>query len=55
MGEIVVMIGGMIVLFSALDLMGEDAIQKKWKGYAFRILAGFGVLGVGALLKWFGV
>jgi hypothetical protein len=57
MGQAVMMIGGLSVLFGAFDIMsyGDSVKENGWKKPATKILGGLALVGVGALMKLFGV
>jgi len=56
MSGLVVFIGGLSVVFGAYDILifGADG-EKDWKKPVIKIIGGLAVVGVGLLMKQFGV
>lgn len=58
MGEFVMVIGGLSVVFGAFDLwdFGDSEDDKDWKKPVIKIVGGLAVAGIGLLMKhYFGI
>ncbi len=56
MGGWIMLIGGLGVLFGAFDVLDLGDTKKiDWKKPVIKIIGGLAVVGVGALMKHFGV
>lgn len=59
MGDIMEILGGILMFFGVLDLAGfqdidRDANDRDWKMLAVKIVGGLALLTTGALFNWFG-
>lgn len=57
MGAIIITVGGLSILFGALELLGLELLGKEdsWKGIAFKIGGGLVVVVIGALFAIAGI
>jgi len=55
MGELLIVFGGLSALFSAFELLGCGKFGKKFKRHLMRTFISIGVIGIGLLLKHFGI